>query len=95
MDGQVVDGFRRIAGCDAIRRRADDEVIGGSLRVDGVTPLRPSCDGPQRVGALATRRTPPGGRGLHGVRAPASTAATLMVTYRGGRSTLAALRNAS
>ena len=46
-------------------------------------------------GALATRRAPPGGRGEHGVRAPASTAATLMVTYRGGRSTLAALRNAS
>ena len=40
-DGQVVDVSRRIAGRDAIRRWADGEVIGGTLRVDGVTALAP------------------------------------------------------
>lgn len=40
-DGQVVDVSRRIAGQDAIRRWADNEVIGGTLRVDGVTTLAP------------------------------------------------------
>jgi hypothetical protein len=45
-DGQVVDVSRRIAGRDAIREWADGEVIGGSLRVDGVTPIGPDV---QRV----------------------------------------------
>jgi hypothetical protein len=40
-DGVVVDVSRRIEGRDAIRTWADREVIGGSLRVDGVTELEP------------------------------------------------------
>jgi SnoaL-like domain len=40
-DGQVIDVSRRITGPDAIRRWADSEVIGGTLRVDAVTPLAP------------------------------------------------------
>ena len=38
-DGEVVDVGRRIRGTDAIRQWARTEVIGGVLRVDGVTPL--------------------------------------------------------
>jgi hypothetical protein len=45
-DGVVVDVQRRIVGRAAIREWADREVIGGSLRVDGVTPLGPDV---QRV----------------------------------------------
>jgi SnoaL-like domain len=40
-DGVVVDVQRRIAGREAIREWAAREVIGGSLRVDGVTALGP------------------------------------------------------
>lgn len=40
-DGEVVDVSRRIRGADAIRRWADAEVIGGTLRVDGVTAVDP------------------------------------------------------
>jgi hypothetical protein len=40
-DGVVVDVSRRIEGRDAIRTWADREVIGGSLRVDGVTEVEP------------------------------------------------------
>jgi hypothetical protein len=41
-DGRVVDVSRRIDGADAIRSWADTEVIGGMLRVDGVTALDPA-----------------------------------------------------
>jgi len=41
-DGEVVDVNRRISGPDAIRRWADNEVIGGALRVDDVTALDPN-----------------------------------------------------
>jgi hypothetical protein len=40
-DGEIVDVSRRIRGADAIRRWAGSEVIGGTLRVDSVTPLSP------------------------------------------------------
>ena len=40
-DGEIVDVSRRISGPDAIRSWADAEVIGGSLRVDGVTTVAP------------------------------------------------------
>jgi hypothetical protein len=45
-DGVVVDVRRRIEGRAAIREWAAREVIGGSLRVDGITPLGPQA---QRV----------------------------------------------
>lgn len=38
-DGMVIDVSREIRGREAIRDWAGAEVIGGSLRVDGVTPL--------------------------------------------------------
>ena len=38
-NGEVVDVSRHIRGSDAIRAWADNEVIGGTLRVEGVTPL--------------------------------------------------------
>jgi hypothetical protein len=40
-DGEVVDVTRRIRGPEAIRVWAGNEVIGGSLRVDGVVQLAP------------------------------------------------------
>ena len=43
-DGEVVDVSRRIRGADAIRRWAEREVIGGALRVDGVTPVGPATE---------------------------------------------------
>lgn len=42
-DGVVVDVSRRIGGREAIREWAAREVIGGSLRVDRVTPLGPDA----------------------------------------------------
>ena len=41
--GEVVDVTRRIRGRDAIRTWARNEVIGGSLRVEGVTPAGPGA----------------------------------------------------
>lgn len=38
-EGEIVDVVRRIRGQDAIRTWADNEVIGGTLRVDSVTTL--------------------------------------------------------
>lgn len=38
-DGVVIDVTREIRGREAIREWADAEVIGGSLRVDGITPV--------------------------------------------------------
>ena len=43
-DGKVVDVSREIDGADAIRGWADSEVIGGTLRVDGVTPAGPDAE---------------------------------------------------
>ncbi len=40
-DGEIIDISRRVRGADAIRRWADSEVIGGTLRVESVTPLSP------------------------------------------------------
>jgi hypothetical protein len=40
-DGEVIDVSRRIVGRDAVREWAAREVVGGSLRVDTVTPLGP------------------------------------------------------
>lgn len=45
-EGEVIDVTRRIRGRDAIRAWARNEVIGGTLRVDGVTALGP---GTQRL----------------------------------------------
>ncbi len=42
-DAEIIDVSRRIRGRDAIRAWADNEVIGGALRVDGVTALGPGA----------------------------------------------------
>jgi len=41
--GEVVDVTRRIRGRDAIRTWARNEVLGGRLRVEGVTPTGPGA----------------------------------------------------
>ncbi|HEX8519747.1 MAG TPA: nuclear transport factor 2 family protein [Pseudonocardia sp.] len=78
-DGQVVDVSRRITGHDAIRRWADGEVIGGTLRVDGVTALAPDT---QR---LRVHWAPSGSAGW---------AADYTFTVRGDRVVLADLQYA-
>jgi hypothetical protein len=43
-DGAILDVSRRIAGRDAIREWADDEVMGGTLKVLEVTPMADGQD---------------------------------------------------
>ena len=78
-DGQVVDVSRRIAGRDAIRRWADGEVIGGTLRVDGITALAPD------IQRLRVHWAPSGSAGW---------AADYTFTVRGDRLVLADLQYA-
>lgn len=79
-DGEIVDVSRRISGHDAIRSWADAEVIGGSLRVDGVTTVAPDQ---QRV---RVHWAPSGSAGW---------AADYTFTDRDGRITVADLQYAS
>jgi hypothetical protein len=78
-DGQVIDVSRRITGSDAVRRWAANEVIGGTLRVDGVTALGPDT---QR---LRVHWAPSGSGGW---------AADYTFTARGGRVLVADLQYA-
>lgn len=79
-DGQILDVSRRITGQDAIRRWADNEVIGGTLRVDGVTAIAPDT---QR---LRVHWAPSGSDGW---------AADYTFTIRGDRVVLADLQYAN
>jgi hypothetical protein len=78
-DGEVVDVTRRIRGPEAIRAWAGTEVIGGSLRVDGVDQLAPDR---QR---LRVHWAPAGSAGW---------AADYTFTTRGGQITVADLQYA-
>ena len=79
-DGEVVDVSRRIGGAEAIRTWADNEVIGGSLRVDSVDQLAPDR---QRLRV----HWAPGGSG--------GWAADYTFTTRGSQVTVADLQYAS